>query len=121
MQDPDSVDFLKPHHEEPSKPLLSPPTKRSGEADLSRSSKRRLSIRSKLVLFGLAIFVTGGFLLSIGINNTNISEPNQNLSFLSSLKRLVVSGDKAVAGQDDDRINFLLLGVGGAGHDGAEL
>jgi len=122
MQDPDSVDFLKPHHEEPSKPLLSSPTTgRSGGADISRLYKRRLSIRSKLVLFGLAILVTGGFLLSIGINNTTTSEPNQNLSFLSSLKRLVVSGDKAVAGQDDDRINFLLLGVGGAGHDGAEL
>jgi LCP family protein required for cell wall assembly len=112
MQEPDSVDFLKPQEEAPlPQPALSTP----------RPSKRRFSIRTKLALFALAILATGGYLLSTGISQTASTEPNENLSFLSSLKRLVVSGDKAVAGQDDDRVNFLLLGIGGSGHAGAEL
>jgi LCP family protein required for cell wall assembly len=123
MQDPDSVDFLKPHDD-----LPAPTMGQMGETDPGSPSpvrvrrlKRRFSIRTKLALFGLAIFVTGGFLLSTGITQTNPDEPTDNLSFLASLKRLVVSGDKAVAGQDTDRVNFLLLGVGGSGHAGPEL
>lgn len=112
MQDPDSVDFLKPHEDAPlPKPEpLSP-----------RPPKRRLSARTKLALFGFAILITGGYLLSTGITQSTSSEPTEHLSFLSSLKRLVVSGDKEVAGQDDDRVNFLLLGIGGSGHAGPEL
>jgi LCP family protein required for cell wall assembly len=34
---------------------------------------------------------------------------------------LIGGGDSGVAGAEDDRINLLLLGVGGAGHDGPEL
>lgn len=112
MQDPDSVDFLKPH-EETSLPQPAPVH--------ARPAKRRFSIRAKLILFGIAILATGGFLLSTGITSTTPNEPTENLSFLASLKRLVVAGDKEVAGQDDDRVNFLLLGIGGSGHDGGLL
>lgn len=112
MQEPESVDFLRPHEETPIPQVA---------ARENKPQKKRLSIKSKLVLFGLAILATGGFLLSSGIARTSSNEPTDNLSFLSSLKRLVVSGDKAIAGQDDDRVNFLLLGVGGAGHDGPQL
>lgn len=42
-------------------------------------------------------------------------------TFSSSLSRLVTSGDKALTGEESDRVNFLLLGIGGAGHDGAQL
>ena len=87
MQDPDSVDFLKPHEETPS--LQAEPTR-------TRPAKRRFSVRTKLVLFGIAILATGGFLLSSGITSTTPQEPTENLSFLASLKRLVVSGDKEV-------------------------
>jgi LCP family protein required for cell wall assembly len=119
MQDPNSVDFLKPV-EAPTAPV-SPVAVSEVGATAKLKHKRRFSVRSKLVFFGLAILITGGFLLSTGITQTSSSEPSTDLSFLASLKRLVVSGDKAVAGQDDDRVNFLLLGVGGSGHDGPEL
>lgn len=42
-------------------------------------------------------------------------------TFSSSLARLVTSSDKALTGEESDRINFLLLGIGGAGHDGPQL
>ena len=112
MQDPDKLDFLKPHEEIVfSRTELPAPT----------TPKRRLSVKIKLAFFGLAILATGGFLLSYGITSSSPSEPGDNLSFITSLKRLVVSGDKTIAGEDTDRINFLLLGVGGSGHSGPEL
>lgn len=45
----------------------------------------------------------------------------RHVSLFSSLRQLVQSGDKQLQGEEHDRVNFLLLGVGGAGHDGPEL
>jgi LCP family protein required for cell wall assembly len=41
--------------------------------------------------------------------------------FFNTLRHLIPSGDKELKGEDDDRINILLLGMGGKGHDGAYL
>lgn len=42
-------------------------------------------------------------------------------TFTSGLARLAGSGDKTLTGETSDRINFLLMGIGGAGHDGPQL
>ncbi len=42
-------------------------------------------------------------------------------SFFSKIKHLVSSSDKNLKGEENDRINILLLGMGGKGHDGAYL
>lgn len=42
-------------------------------------------------------------------------------SFLGRITHLVTSGDKELKGENNDRINVLLLGMGGKGHDGAYL
>lgn len=41
--------------------------------------------------------------------------------FFRQLKNLILSSDRQLAGETDDRINILLLGMGGTGHDGAYL
>ena len=41
--------------------------------------------------------------------------------FFNKLKHLVISGDKQIKGEADDRINILLLGMGGEGHEGPYL
>lgn len=43
------------------------------------------------------------------------------IGIFGTIARLVRSGDRMLRGEDQDRINFLFLGVGGAGHEGAEL
>lgn len=43
------------------------------------------------------------------------------LPFISQLKHLAQSADAELKGEDRDRINILLLGIGGKGHDGAYL
>jgi len=42
-------------------------------------------------------------------------------TFLGHLRTLVRSADKPLAGEQDDRVNILLLGMGGKGHNGPYL
>ncbi|MBI2484850.1 LCP family protein [Candidatus Uhrbacteria bacterium] len=42
-------------------------------------------------------------------------------SVFTTISRLVRSADKELSGETDDRVNILLLGIGGSGHDGPEL
>lgn len=41
--------------------------------------------------------------------------------FISHIKQLVQSGDRQLKGAEEDRVNVLLLGIGGDGHDGPQL
>ncbi len=41
--------------------------------------------------------------------------------FLTTVKNFIFSPKNVLTGQEDDRINILLLGIGGSGHDGAYL
>jgi len=41
--------------------------------------------------------------------------------WVSQIGKLIRSEDKILKGEKDNRVNFLLLGMGGAGHDGAYL
>jgi LCP family protein required for cell wall assembly len=40
---------------------------------------------------------------------------------ITQLGHLITSGDREIAGEEEDRVNILLLGIGGAGHQGAYL
>lgn len=44
-----------------------------------------------------------------------------NIPIISQVKHLAESADRKLKGEDHDRINVLLLGIGGKGHDGAQL
>lgn len=41
--------------------------------------------------------------------------------FFTQLKNLILSPDRRLKGEETDRVNILLLGIGGEGHDGAFL
>lgn len=77
----------------------------------------------KRAFFVLFIFVAiTGASLSYKISRTGTDNANSaDGSILGSIFRLVGSGEKYLKGEKSDRTNFLLLGVGGAGHDGPEL
>lgn len=42
-------------------------------------------------------------------------------NFLQTVKNFIFNSDTVVSGQEEDRINILLLGIGGPGHDGPYL
>ena len=107
MSEEPSVDFLK---------------KKYGLVP-DRHVARRSKWVGRLVLaglgFGALTALAFSWQLSKSIDNS-IPETG-HFSILSTVRRLVGSEDKPLTGETDDRVNFLLLGVGGDGHDGSQL
>ncbi len=58
-------------------------------------------------------------------SDANIYDPAtlkpKSYNLLNSVKNLIFQSDNVLAGQRDDRVNILLLGMGGPGHDGPYL
>jgi len=107
MSDEHSVDFLK---------------KKYQMVPTQKSTKRK---RKALKVFGALFVVTAicGVLFSYNLSKEydDGGVEYESFSLFSSLRNLVSSGDKELTGEIDDRINFLLLGVGGTGHAGPQL
>ncbi len=78
--------------------------------------------RKRIVTYIIAIVAVGLiFSGKILISSQNGTDWFSGTGFFSKLKHLVPSSDKMLKGEGDDRINILLLGMGGEGHDGAYL
>lgn len=95
---------------------------------LKRHHTPRATKRSPALFFGrrlfiaLAVLATVGIIFSSQVNSTSESSGSfPDFSLFSAIKHLVSSGDRDLEGEDEDRVNFLLLGIGGAGHDGPQL
>lgn len=107
MNEDNSVDFLKQKYK------LVP-----GHKEVKRKKK-------VFKVLGVIFIVTAicGMVFSYSISkkyNYEVAQYN-GFSILSTLRGLVGSSDKELTGEQDNRINFLLLGIGGEGHDGPEL
>jgi LCP family protein required for cell wall assembly len=91
------------------------------EEEKPKSNRFKRSLR----LFSyLLIFVVIGFFIfsSTALISSQSSESwLSNMSFWGKIKHLATSSEKSLAGENEDRINVLLTGIGGANHDGAEL
>jgi LCP family protein required for cell wall assembly len=107
MNEDNSVDFLKQKYK------LVP-----GNKEVKRKKKI-------LKVLGAIFVVTAicGIVFSYNISKKydNQVVEYEGFSLFSTLRGLVGSSDKELTGEQDDRINFLLLGIGGEGHDGPEL
>lgn len=92
----------------------------------SEQSNNELKIRRSkisyllLTLGGLIIIlaVVFGILLALPVKSDN---PTGALRFIKEVRSLILSDDRSIKGQTEDRINILLFGIGGEGHDGAYL
>ncbi len=117
MHEHESVDFLKPQRE------FTPHTPPSTTSDVATpyppSPKPRYARR--FVFFALTLGALGIGAFSYGIARTSPSDIDGGVSFFSSIRHLVGADDRSSDAAADDRINILLLGIGGAGHQGAEL
>ncbi len=100
------IDFLKPNNK--NSKLLFPRT-----APRARNSF--------LIIFLFAAALGSVIIINYsGRNEENIIE-QKTFSFFSSMKSLITSGDRELKGERDNRINILVLGIGGEGHEGANL
>lgn len=111
MPEHESVDFLKPQRE------FSPKT--DPVSHEVPPKKPRYALR--LAFFGVILSTIGIGLFSYGIAHTSPTEVDGGTSLFSSIRHLVGAGERSSDAASDDRINILLLGIGGAGHAGAEL
>ncbi len=68
----------------------------------------------------LAIFILV-FLYDIFSTGQKIFSGNENSSIIKQLGELVFNPAEKLKGEDGERINILLLGIGGEGHSGGEL
>lgn len=82
-------------------------------------TRRRLRLVAILAILGIAGAVTA--YTGLRAPTESLGEVSGPLSFLAQVGRLIISADKPLDGTKDDRINMLLLGIGGAGHDGPQL
>lgn len=72
-------------------------------------------------LFIIVVIAFAVFSSSIIFSNENLIKSFTNLNFLSQLGGLITSSDKPLKGEENDRINFLLTGIGGSEHEGGTL
>lgn len=77
------------------------------------------------VIFFLIVLALGvfgyGFVRALWEGPDVPSEQHESPAIVRGIKRLVFSGNRLLDGYEDNRINVLFLGVGGAGHDGPQL
>lgn len=66
-----------------------------------------------LVVLGLGTYTFAASFFKKGTDTSH--------TVVDSIKEWAFSGDKTIKGYKEDRVNILLLGVGGEGHDGGQL
>jgi LCP family protein required for cell wall assembly len=78
--------------------------------------------RRKITAYVIAIVVIGlVFSSRVIMSSQNATGWLAESGLFNKIKHLVPSTDKKLKGEENDRINILLLGMGGEGHDGAYL
>jgi LCP family protein required for cell wall assembly len=81
------------------------------------SKRKKRIITYVIAIIAIGLIFSGKILISSQSGTDWLS----GTGFLSKLKHLVPSSDKTLKGEGEDRINILLLGMGGEGHEGAYL
>ena len=81
------------------------------------SGKRKKIITYTIAILVIALVLSGKVIMSSSTASSWIS----GMGFFSNIRKLVPATDKPLIGEENDRINILLLGYGGEGHDGAYL
>ena len=81
------------------------------------SKKRKRFVTYTIAIIAIALIFSGRILIS----SQNATAWFSEIGILNKIKHLVPSSDNKLKGEDQDRVNILLLGMGGEGHDGAYL
>lgn len=85
----------------------------------SKKAKRRKNRRSCCFVFLIIIFAVIGSFLSAG--NSSFLGGVKNSYLVRQITNIIYPSKQQISGEAEDRINFLLLGIGGPGHDGPYL
>ncbi len=85
--------------------------------------KRKIPVFLKIILGIFITLLLGVVIFSFKIASVgkNIFQSEENDSFLTQIRHLVLADEKKIKGEEEGRTNILLLGMGGEGHQGALL
>jgi LCP family protein required for cell wall assembly len=109
------IDFKKKMEEEEKKEAIE-----NGQEELLDISAGKG--KRKITTYIIAVVVIGLiFSGRVIMSSQSASDWLSNTGIFGKLKHLVPSTDKQLKGEENDRINILLIGMGGEGHDGAYL
>ena len=86
-----------------------------------RPPKRRRFIKPLLYLIALFGIIFAFFFIKNYFAPSNKESWVDKLPIIGTVKHLAESSDRELKGEPRDRINILLLGIGGKGHDGGQL
>lgn len=90
---------------------------------VSKEEKAKPNRFFRISLYLIIFLLTGGVVFTSGIIVSKQSSTSwlNNIPIFSQIKNLAESADRQLKGEDRDRINILLLGMGGKNHDGGYL
>ncbi len=83
-----------------------------------KKNKKNKKIRFFLIVSLTAVFILFGKIIMSSPQTSKWLEEN---TFWGNIKHLTGSSERKLIGEDENRINILLLGVGGDGHEGSQL
>lgn len=88
-----------------------------------QKTKKKIRFIGKIFIYLLVFFIFLIISFSVGIisSGENLSKVFGDVGIWGQIKLLVGSDDKKLQGEAEDRINVLLLGIGGVKHDGPFL
>ncbi|MFA6514200.1 MAG: LCP family protein [Patescibacteria group bacterium] len=110
------IDFKKKMEEEEKREAIA-----NGQEellDISIGGKGKKKITTYIIAIVVIALVFSGKVI---MSSQSTSDWLSNTSLFGKLKHLVPSAEKQLKGEADDRINILLIGMGGEGHDGGYL
>ena len=93
-------------------------TEKVVEAELGISNKKRRRISTSLTLVIVISLIFSGRVI---MSSTGATAWIENNTFFGKIKHLAPSMEKQLKGESEDRINVMLLGMGGEGHEGGQL
>jgi polyisoprenyl-teichoic acid--peptidoglycan teichoic acid transferase len=110
------IDF-KQKIEETDEELMESKNRYEEEKILANLKKKRKLKNYLIAIFAIVFILSGKIIMS----SHGVSEWLTNNPFWERVVHLTENDDKLIAGEKEDRINILLLGIGGANHDGGYL
>lgn len=90
--------------------------KKAEKTDSKRDWKKILAAIAIVMVICIAVFSS-----SIAFSNESLIKNLSKLGFIGQMGKLITSADKNIQGESIDRVNFVLIGIGGKAHDGGTL
>jgi LCP family protein required for cell wall assembly len=87
--------------------------------NLDDQRRKPFFVYGKILAAFLIFIAMFGAALSYQVATSD--DGSNSFSFVSTIKHLVRADDRELIGESEDRVNFLLTGIGGEGHDGPQL